>query len=201
MNDGGNSLGGMSREKSLKDDQTESETDNWKDFVSENEDDMSADHTDGKVHQDEVTIRSGDESTSAEDPGSEETKAVKMRKTPKQPSQREREEHEKTHLPFRDWCTHCIKAKSRNDPHKRETDVMKDEESRDDAISTISFDFSYFNDKLGKMTKEEYNEALRKGDKMNRPMVVLEDRETGTIVAHMCSQKGPGDKWIVGRIG
>ena len=55
MNDGGNSLGGMSREKSLKDDQTESETDNWKDFVSENEDDMSADHTDGKVHQDEVT--------------------------------------------------------------------------------------------------------------------------------------------------
>ena len=124
-----------------------------------------------------------------------------MRKTPKQPSQREREEHEKTHLPFRDWCTHCIKAKSRNDPHKRETDVMKDEESRDDAISTISFDFSYFNDKLGKMTKEEYNEALRKGDKMNRPMVVLEDRETGTIVAHMCSQKGPGDKWIVGRIG
>ena len=39
MNDGGNSLGGMSRKGSSKDDQTESETDNWKDFVSENEDD------------------------------------------------------------------------------------------------------------------------------------------------------------------
>ena len=132
MNDGGNSLGGMSRARSLKDDQTESETDNWKDFVSENEDDMKIDHTDGEVDQDEVAIRSGDEYTSAEDPGSEETKAVKMKKTPKQPSQREREEHEKTHLPFRDWCTHCIKAKSRNDPHKRETDVMKDEEFSDE---------------------------------------------------------------------
>ena len=48
--------------------------------------------------------------------------------------------------------------------------------------------------KLGKMTKEEYNEALSKGEKMNRPMIVVEDRETGAIVAHMCSQKGPGDK-------
>ena len=78
---------------------------------------------------------------------------------------------------------------------------MKDEESRDDAISTISFDYSYFNDKLGKMTKEEYNEASSKGEKMNRPMIVVEDRETAAIVAHMCSQKGPGDKWIFRRIG
>ena len=100
----------MSEARSVRDDQTEPETDNWKDSVSENEEDMKIDHTDGKVDQDEVTIRSGDEYTSAEDPGSEETKAVKMKKTPKQPSQREREEHEKTHLPFRDWCTHCIKA-------------------------------------------------------------------------------------------
>ena len=42
---------------------------------------------------------------------------------------------------------------------------MKEEELRDDAISTVSFDYSYFNDKLGKMTKEEYNEALSKGEK------------------------------------
>ena len=32
-------------------------------------------------------------------------------------------------------------------------------------------------------------------------MIVIEDRETGAVVAHMCSQKGPGDKWIVKRIG
>ena len=78
---------------------------------------------------------------------------------------------------------------------------MKDEELRDDAISTVSFDYSYFNDKLSKMTKEEYSEALSKGEKMNRPMIVIEDRETGAVVAHMCSQKGPDDKWIVRRIG
>ena len=97
MNDGGNSLGGMSEARSVMDDQTELETDNWKDFFgSESEDGMEIDHTDGKVDQDEVMIRSGEEYASAEDPESEETKAVKMKKTPKQPSQREREEHEKT---------------------------------------------------------------------------------------------------------
>ena len=77
---------------------------------------------------------------------------------------------------------------------------MESEELRDEAISIVSFDYSYFNDKLGKMTREEYSEALSKGEKMNRPMIVVEDRETGAIFAHMCSQKGPGDKWIVRRI-
>ena len=170
-------------------------------FGSENEDDMKISHAVGKAGSDEEMIQTGNMCAGADDPGSEETKSVKMKKTPRQPSQREREEHERTHLPFRDWCTHCIKAKSRNDPHKRETDVMKDEEFTDNAISTVSFDYSYFNDKLGKMTKEEYNEALNKGERMNKPMIVIEDRETGAIVAHMCSQKGPGDKWIVRRIG
>ena len=161
-------------------------------FGSESEDDMKISHAVSKADSDEEMIQTGDMRAGADDPGSEETKSVKMKKTPRQPSQREREEHERTHSPFRDWCTHCIKAKSRNDPHKRETDVMKDEELRDDAISTVSFDYSYFNDKLGKMTKEEYNEALSKGEKMNRPMIVVEDRETGAIVAHMCSQNVSG---------
>ena len=170
-------------------------------FGSESEADTKISHAVGKAGSDEEMNQAGDMRAEADDPGSEETKSVKMKKTPRQPSQREREEHERTHLPFRDWCTHCIKAKSRNDPHKKETDVMKDEESIDNAISTVSFDHSYFNDNLGKMTKEEYNEAVSKGERMNRPMIVIEDRETGAIVAHMCSQKGPGDKWIVRRIG
>ena len=158
-------------------------------FGSESGDDMKISHAVSRADSDEEMIQTDDIRAGAEDPGSEETKTVRMKKTPKQPSQREREEHERTHLPFRDWCTHCIKAKSRNDPHKREIDVMKDEELRDNAISTVSFDYSYFNDKLSKMTKEEYSEALSKGEKMNRPMIVVEDRETGAIVAHMCSQK------------
>ena len=163
-------------------------------FGIQSEDDMKISHAVSKADSDEEMIQTCDMRAGADDPGSKETKSVKMKKTPRQPSQREREEHERTHLPFRDWC---IKAKSRNDPHKRETDEMKSEEPRDEAILIVSFDCSYFNDKLGKMTREEHSEVLSKGEKMNRPMIVVEDRETEAIFAHMCSQKGPGDKWIV----
>ena len=97
-------------------------------FGIESEDDMKISHAVSKAGSDEEMIQTGDGHTDAEDLGSEETKALKTKKTPKQPSQREREEHERTLLPFRDWCTHCIKAKSRNDPHKRETDEVKSEE-------------------------------------------------------------------------
>ena len=33
------------------------------------------------------------------------------------PTQREREEHEATHVPFRDWCAHCIMGRGRTHHH------------------------------------------------------------------------------------
>ena len=175
----------MSEAQPAANDQMESDSDGRSErerefFGSESEGDMKISHAVGKAGSDEEMIQTSDMRAGEDDPGSEETKSVKMKKTPRQPSQREREEHERTHLPFRDWCTHCIKAKSRNDPHKREIDVMKDEELRDNAITTVSFDYSYFNDKLSKMTKEEYSEALN-------------EREREDEQAHDC-HRGPRNR-------
>ena len=33
------------------------------------------------------------------------------------PTQREREEHEATHVPFRDWCAHCMMERGRTHHH------------------------------------------------------------------------------------
>ena len=33
------------------------------------------------------------------------------------PTQREREDHEATHVPFRDWCAHCMMGKDRTHHH------------------------------------------------------------------------------------
>ena len=33
------------------------------------------------------------------------------------PTQREREEHEATHVPFRDWCAHCMMGRGRTHHH------------------------------------------------------------------------------------
>ena len=43
-------------------------------------------------------------------------------KVPGEPSSSERKQHELTHLPFRDWCPHCVKAKGRHGPAKKQID-------------------------------------------------------------------------------
>ena len=38
---------------------------------------------------------------------------------PRLPTREEREEHEKHHLPYRTWCTHCVKGKCKEVAHRR----------------------------------------------------------------------------------
>ena len=38
---------------------------------------------------------------------------------PVTPTRAERERHRLTHIPFADWCVHCVRCKGRNLPHRR----------------------------------------------------------------------------------
>jgi len=40
-------------------------------------------------------------------------------RTPRQPTQKEVEEHSVTHWPFRDWCEHCVRGKAKSTGHRR----------------------------------------------------------------------------------
>ena len=53
-------------------------------------------------------IQTSDMRAGADDPRSEETKSVKMKKTPRQPSQHEREEHERTHIYLFEIGVHTV---------------------------------------------------------------------------------------------
>ena len=35
------------------------------------------------------------------------------------PSKKEVEEHERTHMPFRNWCKHCVFGKAKSSPHRK----------------------------------------------------------------------------------
>ena len=59
----------------------------------------------------------GDPETDAENL-EEEAIEPKTRTPPKQPSAEEVENHMVTHLPFRDWCPHCVRGKSGSKPHR-----------------------------------------------------------------------------------
>ena len=43
---------------------------------------------------------------------------------PKLPSKEEIEEHMTTHLPYSNWCTHCVRGKGKSADHKQQ---MQDE--------------------------------------------------------------------------
>ena len=50
------------------------------------------------------------------------------RKSPKEPTKVEKEEHERTHCPYRSWCEHCVRARARNGHHKSRAPVEPLEE-------------------------------------------------------------------------
>ena len=52
------------------------------------------------------------------------------------PSKKEVEEHERTHLPFRNWCKHCVFGKAKSSPHR------KSEEKKGEK-PVISIDYMY----------------------------------------------------------
>ena len=47
-----------------------------------------------------------------------ERKPVKMN-DPVEPSAEERKEHEITHLPYRNWCRHCVRGRGKEAPHEK----------------------------------------------------------------------------------
>ena len=55
------------------------------------------------------------------------------------PSLRERQLHELTHFPFRDWCAHCVACKSRPDQHR----ASEPEDSSEREFPNIQIDFMF----------------------------------------------------------
>ena len=50
------------------------------------------------------------------------------RRSPKEPTKIEKEEHERTHRPYRSWCEHCVRARARNGYHRSSAPVEPLEE-------------------------------------------------------------------------
>ena len=57
---------------------------------------------------------------------------------PLRPSIKEVEEHNLTHLPFRNWCIFCVKGKAKDDPHRRR---IKQNEEQEVPIVSVDYMF------------------------------------------------------------
>ena len=94
--------------------------------------------------------------------------AVKM-PDPRKPSQREIDEHELTHLPFRSWCEHCVKGKGKEAAHYRDETEL--------TVPEVHVDFAFPGDGKG--------ETL--------VMLVAKERLTRMLLAMVMPRKSEGE--------
>ena len=73
------------------------------------------------------------------DEDEEEGQEPVTRRAPKAPTKEEREKHEATHLPFREWCDHCVRGRARNKPHKKTQEGDEEKEAKLVRVSMDSF--------------------------------------------------------------
>ena len=76
---------------------------------------------------------------------SEESRAVRVgqRKTTT-PTLAEREEHERTHIPYRSWCRHCVAARASNPAHRGRKFARAVEDDKD--MKRASYDYCFMRD-------------------------------------------------------
>ena len=51
--------------------------------------------------------------------GEEEARVSVGKRSPKDPTKKQREDHERTHMPYRSWCEDCGTSRARNAPHHK----------------------------------------------------------------------------------
>ena len=111
-----------------------------------------------------------EESISVEE---EEGIEVKVGKAKKGPSKEEVARHMVNHIPFRSWCSHCVKGKAHGNQHRRRK-VVKDEIRE----PIVSVDYMFMHDNQGE------------GEERGMPIMVVKDRKTRVIRARVVPQKG-----------
>ena len=94
----------------------------------------------------------------------------KMLKVPGEPSENERRLHELTHLPYRDWCEHCVKTKG------RQSHAVK---KKNDRQPVIQIDFSVM---------------ATENDLPKRTILNATDVQTGYSMAVVLPSKGSVEK-------
>ena len=105
---------------------------------------------------------------------------IRIARDPGDPTPVEREEHAVTHLPYRSWCPVCVKAKGKEESHKRQgnkEEVLK---------PTVSMDYKVF------------GQEVAEDDKATA--LVIKDSATKMNFAHLCEKKGASDEWVVTRL-
>ena len=118
-----------------------------------------------RLQQDELDLRETEASGAAE-----EGIKAKVYRVEGKPSRAEVEAHMATHVPFRSWCSHCVKGKSKAVGHRAK--VHQEEE-----IPVVSLDYMFM-------------ESGTAETELGMPILVVKDRKSGFRAAFVVPRKG-----------
>ena len=71
---------------------------------------------------------------------------------PRMPSNKEVEEHEFTHIPFRSWCNNCLRGKGLKRGHRQ----CHHEDDDMEAVPRFAMDYGYLNRRDAEDSEETY---------------------------------------------
>ena len=106
----------------------------------------------------------------------EEGKVITGQKAIDQPPRGEWDNHMRTHMTFRKWCSLCVKGKCHSGAHER---VKKSEEELAKELPVISWDY------MGQKSKDQKSYKIQ-----SLPILVGVDRKSKGTCAHMVPKKG-----------
>ena len=129
---------------------------------------------DAVVDLDEAAAKDG-EQVEAENP---EDPPIKVARSPNTPSADELAKHYATHTPYRSWCPVCVKARGKEDAHRRCT-------KGECGKPIVSADYKSF-------SHDEDDDKVT--------TIIVKDETTGLVAAHRCECKGASDAWVVEQV-
>ena len=126
-----------------------------------------------------VSAPDGDSASDAADNPDAETAEARFLPGPQEPTQSQAEDHRASgHIPFRSWCSHCVRARGTGEQDSRRNDKRK--------ICVFSFDYLHF-DEAGSPVPRD---AVRAGAKVSLTLLVAKDSLGKAAFAHVVPQKG-----------
>ena len=116
---------------------------------------------------------------------------MKMPHDPSDPTPEERERHNKTHTPYRSWCSVCVRARGKEDKHFKQA-----KQERELGLPKVSMDYAQIEDKVEvEIEESEETDAVHK-----KRLLIGRDRWTKSTFSHLVKCKGLGDQTIVQKV-
>ena len=119
-----------------------------------------------------------DEEIEEEAPEEQGQRKTKRMLDPKLPSSEEVREHNLTHMPYRNWCPHCVRGRGKEMDHKK-----KEKGDSEMEIPEYHLDYCFPGDEEGE--KLTILVAVEKSTKMKKAVVVPSKGSTGRYAARM----------------